>query len=242
MSGSTSPRIARLATPDKVLDFLKKVKDILAMRQYEWLMNRLAAPFGDGCVEWPFSLNASGYGQVCRHYETLRAHRIVCEMFHGKPSKKRCQAAHSCGNRVCFNPRHLRWASPKENHADKIAHGTHLKGEDIAQAKLSKAQVAEMRRLYNSDEATQIELAYRFGLTMAATNRIVTGKSYTDGFDPIALAKRTHKYPTPRTFTREQIRDICARYESGETQGEIAASFGMQSASIGRVLKRKGLK
>lgn len=211
------------------------------MTHFEWLMKRLAEPFGDECVEWPFSKTPDGYGQVSKDYKNLRPNRIACAT-KSTPPNNRCHAAHSCGNRSCFNPKHLRWASPKENCADKIAHGTHLKGEKISQAKLTNEQVAEMRRLYNTNQATQIELAYRFGVTMAATNRILCGKSYTEGFDKRAFLARKHKYRSPRHFTKAQIKDICQRYRNGEAQGEIAKSFDMQSATIGRVLKREGLK
>jgi hypothetical protein len=303
-------RRARFATVRKILDFYGKVKSNRKMTQWEWLQQRMTESFSDECVEWPFRQLAQGYGYVRVAKKKIYAHRYACAQ-HGQPTGTRWQAAHSCGNRLCINPNHLRWATPQENvddtkrmgrtrkgedhpfaelskcdvleirelyasgalfqreiaqrfgisdeHVSAITRGSlwaseggprvvhesqdwSPKGEDVAQAKLTKEQVAEMRRLYNNDEATQIELAYRFGLTMAATNRILTGKSYVDGFDPIALSKRTHAYRTPRTFTKEQIQDICKRYEDGETQGEIAKSFDMQSASIGRVLKRQGLK
>jgi hypothetical protein len=55
-----------------------------------------------------------------------RAHRVMCEIAHGPKPAPGFVAAHTCGKgrEGCVNPRHLRWASQKENMADKLLHGT----------------------------------------------------------------------------------------------------------------------
>lgn len=68
---------------------------------------------GDDCLLWPFTKNARGYGTVtyARGYTAAAA---MCELAHGnRPEGK--QSAHSCGVRLCVNPRHLRWATRSEN-------------------------------------------------------------------------------------------------------------------------------
>lgn len=77
----------------------------------------LNAPATDECILWPFG-RSIGYGQIRIDGKPHRVHNVVCRHFHGEPQGRRYQAAHSCGNKLCANPRHLRWATPVENRRD----------------------------------------------------------------------------------------------------------------------------
>jgi hypothetical protein len=81
---------------------------------------------GAGCIIWPFSRTPQGYGQTFYCGEVMGSHRVMCVLEHGEPPTPEHQAAHSCGNGRggCINPDHLRWATPKENIAEKFdVHG-----------------------------------------------------------------------------------------------------------------------
>jgi hypothetical protein len=83
----------------------------------------------DGCILWPYAVRkSSGYGAFsktvngkCKHFDV---HRFVCVEAHGNPTSDAPEAAHSCGNKLCLNPRHLYWASHKQNMEDAKRHGT----------------------------------------------------------------------------------------------------------------------
>lgn len=77
---------------------------------------------GEDCVTWPYSRNPQGYGQTYFCGEVMGAHRVMCILAHGSPPSPSHQAAHSCGRGSggCVNPEHLRWATAKENIADKF--------------------------------------------------------------------------------------------------------------------------
>jgi len=56
-------------------------------------------------------------------------HRLVCQAFHGPAPSSRHEVAHCDGNGLNNHRDNLRWATPKENEADKIIHGTSLAGK-----------------------------------------------------------------------------------------------------------------
>lgn len=89
-------------------------------------LNEVAVPFkGDECLYWPFKVPKEGYPSFWHNGKSHRAHRYVCEAKNGLPPTAAHEAAHSCGNGHlgCINPGHLRWATRKENAADRSLHG-----------------------------------------------------------------------------------------------------------------------
>lgn len=70
----------------------------------------------DQCILWPHGQTNNGYPSMGP--SRPRAHRYVCEQKYGPAPKGKTDAAHSCRNRLCINPRHLRWATRSENMMD----------------------------------------------------------------------------------------------------------------------------
>lgn len=131
---------------------------------------------GDECLIWPFQrYQDSGMPAVKYKGKQGQATRVMCELAHGKPPTPKHQAAHSCGkgHLGCINPNHLRWATAKENAADKVAHGTVVRGERMWQAKLNEAAVRTIRSLAGT--VSQAELGRRFGVGQNAINKVLRG-------------------------------------------------------------------
>lgn len=125
------------------------------------------------CVLWPFSTR-NGYGAAMVGGVPGRANRWMCVLAHGEPPTPSHHAAHSCGNRACVNPLHLRWATRLENEADKLLHGTRVMGESHGQTRLKTADIIAIRR----DVRTQEEIAADYGMTRSNVGAIRTRKSW----------------------------------------------------------------
>lgn len=135
---------------------------------------------GNDCLPWPFALGADGYGRahIPETGAVTTASRLMCRMAHGEPISPSMEAAHSCGkgHNGCVNPRHLYWASPKANHADKVGHGTTNRGTRQWSAKLTEDDIHEIRRLLGS--MSQKSIADRFCVDPSLISDIKRGKKW----------------------------------------------------------------
>jgi hypothetical protein len=125
------------------------------------------------CVLWQYQLTPSGYGI----YRSQRVNRAVCERLYG-PCPPGMEAAHECGVRACFNPRHLHWKTPLENGKDKIKHGTSGRGEKNPQAKLTAMQVLEIRERREAGESLS-DLGLDYGVSLQNIHLIASRKKWT---------------------------------------------------------------
>jgi hypothetical protein len=131
---------------------------------------------GDDCLIWPFARLPSGYAK----YQNTSGHRVMCEMVNGPAPSATDHAAHSCGRGPdgCVHPRHLRWASAKENAADRILHGTQYSGSTSPTAKLSPEAVEYIRSM--KGKARQVDVGAEFGVGQSQVGRIQRGESWSD--------------------------------------------------------------
>ena len=132
----------------------------------------------DECIDWPFGRLASGYGSIDVAGRRHRVHRLACERVHGPPPDPTMDAAHSCGRRICFNPRHLRWATRRENSADAAEHGTLAVGERLPQAKLTPEQVRKIMVRYAASGISQRALAAEYGVDQSTISHIVKERTW----------------------------------------------------------------
>lgn len=145
------------------------------MKPAEYFRDHVLPFNGTLCLSWPYA-KTGGYGQISIDGVRLYVHRLVCEHVHGPAPTPEHEAAHSCGNRACANPRHLSWKTPKENHADKLVHGTLPLGSRHHNAKLTEADVRAIRSIGKSKK--QSEIAKQFGVHHSNVSLILTGKGW----------------------------------------------------------------
>lgn len=132
----------------------------------------------DECLLWPHTLDRDGYAGPVQVAGTMyKAYLLSCEYQAGKRPSSKLQAAHSCGTRSCVNPRHLRWATARQNAADKKLHGTEIYGERQGAHKLTDAAVQAIRQRASRGEQLQA-LAREFGVSPSNITLIVQRKTW----------------------------------------------------------------
>lgn len=136
---------------------------------------------GDECLLWPFS-DIKGYGQIRRNGRPQLVHRLVCEAHYGPPPTPAHHAAHSCGSGHlgCVAKRHIKWKTPSENEADKLAHGTAPRGEKCGTSKLTNPEVKAIRRLKELTGLASDTIAKSFNVSRRTVDRIVSRDIWTD--------------------------------------------------------------
>src|SRR4249920_2033145 len=120
----------------------------------------------DGCRPWPYSKTEGGYAQLRFEGVVVRVSVLTCEAWHGLAPSHRHQVAHSCGDPTCWAGEHLRWATPAENEADKIAHGTAHIGEQHPMSKLTEDDVRAIRKRFEDEPITKTALANEYNVTV----------------------------------------------------------------------------
>ena len=76
--------------------------------------------------------------------QAARACRLVCSAFHGAPHDGQ-QTRHLNGDNTDDRAANLAWGTPADNAADRIRHGTCLRGEDHGRARLTENDVRAIR-------------------------------------------------------------------------------------------------
>lgn len=148
--------------------------------------SKVALPDGNGCMLWLASFGYGGYGKLRVQSTTVRAHRLALWIAVGPPNPADAEAAHSCRNRHCVAPDHLRWATKSENQADRLIDGTHNRGDRSGQAKLTWAKAQEIREKAAAGNPIR-SIAKEYGIHHSQVSRIATGQSWiTSGSREVA--------------------------------------------------------
>lgn len=145
------------------------------------LSDRFFASFVRGepsdCWPWLRAINRLGYGTIGRGPGRHdRAHRVSYEL-HVGPIPQGLHVLHSCDNRACVNPAHLRVGTHADNMRDMKERGRQnaARGERAGLAKLTAEQVLAIRARRAAGER-QIALAREYGIDKTQVWNIVTRK------------------------------------------------------------------
>lgn len=128
----------------------------------------------NACWMWTGILNGRGYGRVQWGGRQILAHRAAWEDWHGTSVPLGIFVCHTCDVKRCVNPRHLFLGTAADNTADMIRKGRHARGERCGTAKLTDAQVREIR----SDPRPYKQIADQHGIGLPNISHIKLGKGW----------------------------------------------------------------
>lgn len=111
-------------------------------------------------------------GKMVRRY----VHRLVAEVSHGCDFPE-LEVCHNDGNPHNNAVSNLRFDTRTNNMADKIAHGTANYGERNPMAKLTNAEVNEIRQRVSNGEK-QISMCASYGVSPMTISRLVRGETW----------------------------------------------------------------
>jgi hypothetical protein len=137
------------------------------------------------CWLWTGPGRRDGYAGMCVDGRLVLAHRFSWTLHHG-PVPPGLYVCHLCddayepgdfGYRRCTNPAHLFLGTNDDNMADRNRKGRQARGERNGSARLTAAQVVDIRRRYRHHSRTQgsTALAREFGVHSATILAVVKG-------------------------------------------------------------------
>ena len=129
------------------------------------------------CWVWRWSGRHTGYPTTSHYGRRCGVGRVVLGIADGDP---KVQAMHTCDNPPCVNPDHLLVGRAKDNTADSMAKGryAHLRGTQKGQAKLSEADIENIRRRAANGES-QRSIARSYGVSGPTIFKVKARQTWT---------------------------------------------------------------
>lgn len=139
---------------------------------------------GDGCWLWTAGKGARDYGLFgvpCwwgPRRAAVRAHRLSWAITHGRVPPSDMCICHRCDNPTCVRPDHLFLGTLKDNVQDceRKGRGNHAKGERQHCAKLTEADVREIRGPLR--HISTPKLAVRYGVHHSRISAARAGRTW----------------------------------------------------------------
>lgn len=126
----------------------------------------------DACWDWERHTDTGGYGVYSIERNLYKAHRVAWSFTHNNGILPKESVLHSCDNRRCCNPRHLRLGNQFDNMLDMVQRGRH------GRTKFTTEDVQEIRRrLKRGDDRQQI--ADDYGVTYSGITNIKSGHRWS---------------------------------------------------------------
>lgn len=193
------------------------------------------------CWPWRANCDRLGYGRFTyTRQKHVTAHRMAFFLTHGHWPEPAC--LHSCDNRPCCNPAHLREGTHTDNMQDKVQRGRSnpQRGEQHHAARLTEAQILEARTLRETG-VRLVDLAKRYDVSISTIARALRGETwavlpaYTSKVRRGGEAKRGEAHPLA-SISEETVLRIRELAAQGVTRRDLKERFGLSKSQIQRIV------
>lgn len=216
------------------------------------------------CLVWTASRTPTGYGRTSLKGRTMAVHRLAYMIFHneGNPLSStdaggtRLVVAHTCGNRACFSPDHLKHVTIMENNFDdRISQGTVLRGTSSFLSKIDESMARKIYQSCLSDKdkrfSGQKERAKQLGVSIHTVRAIDSGSAWVhvtgrniEGRRHRELSRNAYKRAKDRILTSEDYTQaeekilqnvrFCSDRSAGDVDGDCWEWTGATNGGYGR--------
>ena len=134
----------------------------------------------NGLLYWSGGCFRGGYGQFRYGKRKVKAHRMAYAMFVGNVPEGIC-VCHRNDDPACVDPSQLFLGTKADNNADRDRKGHGCHGENHYRAKLTDAQIRDIRARYSpgrSNHPNQSDLAKEYGVSTPLMSGIVRGETW----------------------------------------------------------------
>ena len=118
------------------------------------------------CWEWTGCINSSGYGTIRVDGKTFTTHRLSFILHNNYEPSSKMDVMHSCDNKRCVNPAHLKEGTRLDNILDFISKGGKYGkiGEENSFHKITDKQYLEIKEQISKGKSVN-GLAKKYGIT-----------------------------------------------------------------------------
>lgn len=176
------------------------------------------------------TVDSDGYPQVSIKGRLHFIHKLVAEAFIG-PRPHGMEICHNDGKRKNAKAVNLRYDTKKNNQADKVLHGTALRGSTMPAAKLTEKSALE---IYNRAKAGEkvVDLAKEFGVCSSTISVMLSGKTWTH----VTGGSLDRSETNPRsTISVDTARAIKQRIKLGDSNASLAREFDIDPSTVSRI-------
>ena len=157
----------------------KNLENLLSIKDADRFWSKVSKRGDDECWPWLASqVGGTGYGKFTIHHGIHTSAHRASYWFSKGSIPDGLWVLHSCDNKICVNPAHLKIGTREENVAEAVERNRvpHNFGETNGAATLIEDEVRAIRDGYEAGEFTQKELACSYNVSQQLISRIVTRK------------------------------------------------------------------
>ena len=145
----------------------------------DFFWSRVAKAGNNDCWEWIGGKTEDGYGKFKLNKKNWTSHRYAWFLTNGEIPKG-MYVLHSCDNKPCVNPKHLRAGTAQDNMDDKALRGrsVNVYGEAVGTSKLTEKEVLEIRDLGTNKVMNYLQIANAYGVKRRCICQIVNRKAW----------------------------------------------------------------